>query len=108
MKTMDDSVKGTIFKLIVHMEPIDGHSLEDVQWEAEVYATGGFGKRIVVKKEEAHRIDKDNYIIVVDSSVGGAGHYYLILTAYINDAECPNGIRVERGACDTGVVIRSV
>lgn len=108
MKTMDDSVKGTIFKLNVHMNPIGGHHLADVEWEAEVYAIGGFGKRIIVRKEDALKIDEDNYLIVVDSSIGGAGHYHLTLTAYINDADCPNGIRVERGACDTGVVIRTI
>lgn len=97
------SIKGTIFKLNVHMEPMDNYHLEDVDWEVEAYAEGGFGKRIVIRKEDAHRVDADNYIIAIDSAVGGAGEYSLILTAYFPDADCPNGIRVERASCKTGV-----
>ena len=44
-------------------------------------------------------------IISVDSAIGGAGEYSLILTAHFPDADCPNGIRVERASCKTGVKI---
>ena len=101
----NESVKGTIFKLNVHMKPIDNYHLEDVEWEAEVYAEGGFGKRIKFKKEEAVKVDEDNYKVVVDSAIGGAGEYKLILTSYIPDADCPNGIRVERKRCKVDVTI---
>lgn len=100
-----ESVKGTIFKLIVHMEPLDSYHLEDVEWEAEVFVEGGLGKHITVKKKEAVKADEDNYIITVDSDICGAGEYSLILTAYFPDADCPNGIRVERASCRTGVKI---
>lgn len=101
----NESIKGTIFKINVHMEPMDNYHLEDVEWEAEVFAEGGFGKRITVKKKQARKVDEDNYIIAVDSEIGGAGEYSLILTAYFPDADCPNGIRVERASCQTGVKI---
>jgi len=101
----NESVKGTIFKLNVHMNPIDNYHLEDVEWEAEVFTEGGFGKRIKVNKEDAVRVDEDNYIISVDSAIGGAGEYSLIMTAHFPDADCPNGIRVERASCKTGVKI---
>lgn len=101
----NNSIRGTIFKLYVHMEPIDNYHLEDVEWEAEVYAEGGFGKRIKFKKEDAVKVDEDNYMVVVDSAIGGAGEYKLILTSYIPDADCPNGIRVEKTRCETDVKI---
>lgn len=105
MDMENNSIRGTIFKLNVHMEPMDNYHLEDVDWEAEVYAEGGFGKRIKIKKEEAVKVDADNYIISVDSAIGGAGEYNLILTAYFPDVECPNGIRIEKASCRTGVKI---
>lgn len=105
MDNLNESIKGTIFKLNVHMNPVDNFHLADVEWEAEVFAAGGIGKRIKVIKEDAVKVDEDNYIISVDSAVGGAGEYSLILTAYIPDADCPNGIRVERASCRTRVKI---
>ena len=33
----ENSVKGTEFKLIVSMVPIDGHKLADVEWEALIF-----------------------------------------------------------------------
>lgn len=101
----NNSVRGTIFKLNVHMEPVGANHLSDVDWEVEAYAEGGFGKRIIIHKEDARKVDDDNYIIAVDSAVGGAGEYAIILTAYIPDADCPDGIRVERGYAKTGVRI---
>lgn len=103
--TTKDSLKGTTFKLNVHMEPMDNFHMEDVEWEAEVYVEGSYGRRIKVKKEDAVMVDRDNYIIVVDSGIGGSGEYVLDLTAYIPDSDCPNGIRIEKASANTDVNI---
>lgn len=101
----NNSVRGTIFKLNLHMEPMDGVHLADIDWEVDAYADGAFNKRITIKKQNARKVDEDNYIIAVDSAVGGAGEYSLTLTAYFPDGDCPNGIRVERASTKTGVKI---
>lgn len=103
---MENSIKGTIFKLNVHMKPIDGYHLADIDWEADVYAPGSRdNKHIIVKKDDAIKVDEDNYKVVVDSAIGGAGEYELMLTSYIPDADCPNGTRVEKKRCKTDVEI---
>lgn len=98
-----NSVVGTIFKLNINMDPIDGKHMDDVDWEAKVYVSGS--KSLTVKKNEATRIDKDNYIISVDSSQLGAGKYNLELTVRMDDSEVKGGKRVEVRSAFTGVTI---
>ena len=99
-----ESVKGTVFKLNVHMEPIDGFHLADVDWEAEV-ENPTFRRKHTIKKSESFKVDDDNAIIVVDSSLLGAGLYDLTLTAWIPDQHCEGGRRKERATVSTGVRI---
>lgn len=100
----DNSVKGTEFKLNINMTPMEGHSLSSVEWEAMVFTEAGF-KTITIKKSDAAKVDDDNYIIKVDSSVCGAGRYYVTLTAYIPDSDFIDGFRTEKRTMFTGVTI---
>lgn len=102
-----NSVKGTKFKLNINMTPVDGFSLEDVEWNAEVFSENGLA-RLTVEKKDATKVDKDNYIIKVDSAVCGAGRYYVTLTAYIPDPDFADGLRTERRTGFTGVTIDSI
>lgn len=104
MDTGDNSTVGTKFKLNVTMEPVDGkYHLSNVDWEAEVYTK--IGRSQIINKDNARRVDDDNYIIVVDSAIGGAGLYYLTLTAYIPDSDCEGGLRKEVATVSTMVKI---
>lgn len=100
----ENSVKGTEFKLIVSMVPIDGHKLADVEWEALIFTESGI-KSLTVRKTDAKRVDDDNYTVIVDSTICGAGKYYMTLTAYIPDTDFPNGFRTEKRTAFTGVTI---
>lgn len=99
-----NSAKGTIFKLNVSMEPIDDYHLADVDWKVEAFTRNG-GRVQTIRKSDSRKVDEDNYVITVDSSIGGAGTYYLTLTAEIPDTDCPEGIRPERVTISTGVTI---
>lgn len=99
-----NSVIGTKFKLNINMKPIDGVHLSDVEWDAIIFTDTGI-KNQVIPKKEAIKVDDDNYIIVVDSSVCGAGRYYATLTAYIPDPDFSDGIRTEKRTGFTGVTI---
>lgn len=103
----ENSVKGTEFKLNINMTPIGGYSLDNVDWQAEVFTENGH-KKITVGKNEAVKVDKDNYIIMVDSSILGAGKYYVTLTALIPDTDFPDRLRTEKRTAFTGVTIDSI
>lgn len=99
-----NSVKGTIFKLNVNMDPIDNNHMEDVDWEAKVFTENG-SKFQIIRKADARKVDADNYIIAVDSGIVGPGKYYLTLTANIADADVEGGVRPEIRTGFTGVTI---
>lgn len=99
-----NSVKGTEFKLNVNMTPIDGHHMADVGWEAMVFTETSY-RSITISKNDAIKVDEDNYIIKVDSAVCGAGRYFVTLTAYIPDQDFEDGLRTEKRTMFTGVTI---
>lgn len=99
-----NSVKGTKLKLNISMPPIDGYHLADVDWSVLVFTEQGL-KTLTVDKKNAIYIDKDNYVIRVDTSLVGAGIYYTTLTAYIPDTDFEDGIRPEKRTRYTGVTI---
>lgn len=99
-----NSVKGTKLKLNISLPPIDGHHLADVEWSALVFTEQG-SKTLTIDKEDAIYIDDDNYVVRVDTSLVGAGKYYVTLTAYIPDTDFDDGIRPEKRTRYTGVTI---
>ena len=106
MMETDNSVKGTKFKLNVYMPPMEGHHLEDVDFECLVFVENGIKNKKILKKD-AIRVDADNYMICVDSSMLGAGRYWMTMTAYIPDSDCDDGIRPEIKTRFTGVTINA-
>lgn len=102
----DNSVKGTKFKLNINMTPIDGQTMASVKWDVLVFTEMGY-KSITISKDEAIKVDDNNYIITVDSAVCGAGKYYVTLTAYIPDTDFKDGVRLERRTTFSGVTIDS-
>jgi hypothetical protein len=104
----NNSVAGTEVKVNLSMTPIDGNTLESVEWEAVVFLENSMtGKTLVIKKANAKKVDADNYIIPIDSSILGAGRYYITLVAKIPDADFPDGIRTEKKTVYTGVTINA-
>lgn len=100
----DNSVKGTKFKLNINMTPIDGYNLASVNWDVMVFTETGH-RSITISKDEATKVDDDNYIVKVDSAICGAGKYYVTLTAYIPDSDFNDGVRLERRTAFSGVTI---
>lgn len=99
-----NSGKRTKFKLNVWMEQIDGFHLSDVDFEVEIY-TENSPKIHRIRKSEAIKVDEDNYMVRVDSSVCGAGRYWMTLIAKIPDTDFEDGIRTEVKTSFTGVTI---
>lgn len=99
-----NSVKGTMFKVNLNMEPIDGYRLANVDWSVKVFVEGK-PNHIDYEKKDCVYVDDNNYLIPIDSSELGAGSYWMTLTASIPDNDFKGGIRIERRTGFTGVTI---
>lgn len=94
---------GTELKLNVNIEPIGTVTMDDYNFEVEVYCSPK--KTIIVQKSEAIRLDESNYIILVDTNVVGAGDLKCKVTAQVPDGDFSDMYRTEVVAIDTGIKI---
>jgi hypothetical protein len=94
---------GTELKLNINIEPMGEFTMDDYDWSVEVYCSTK--KTVVVKKEEAIMIDKDNYVVLVDSAELGTGDLKCKVTAFIPDLDFPDTLRTEVMIIDTGIDI---
>ena len=94
---------GTELKLNIHIEPMDSLTMDDYDFEVEVYCSPK--KTIVVKKESTIRIDENNYVVLVDTNIVGAGDLKCKFTAWIPDGDFPDSLRTEVVSVDTGINI---
>jgi hypothetical protein len=101
MATKNDIFLGTELKLNIHIEPIGDMSMDDYNFDVEVYCSPK--KVITAAKNEMKRVDEDNYIVLVDTDVVGTGDLKCRITAYIPDADFGDAIRTEVQIVDTGI-----
>lgn len=97
-------IEGIRFKMNVSMSPIDDNTLENTEWDVEVFSQKT-QQGVVIPKSEATREDANNYRIPIDSAKIGIGKYYYIHTVKIPDADFPDGYRIEKWQKFSGVTI---
>lgn len=94
---------GTELKLNINIEPMGEVTMEDYDFEVEVYCSA---KRVVViPKSEAIKVDSNNYIVLVDTNVIGAGELKCKITAHVPDGDFADRERTEVVVCTTGITI---
>lgn len=101
------SVLGTEFKMNVHLEPIDGLHMSDYNFECAFFVFND--RRIVIRKSEMKKVDEDNYLAIIkteDALKIGRGRIRAEITAFVPDAEFPDGLRTERLLICTDVIAR--
>lgn len=104
------SALGTEFKINIHVEPIDGFTMDKCDFECFLYVYRNKG--VIFKKGDASvKISEEgtDCIICVSSSDAikiGRGSVKLKFTAYVDDTDFPDNKRTEivDGIC-TGVTI---
>jgi hypothetical protein len=94
---------GTELKLNIHIEPIGDTTMDDYNFEVEVYCSPK--RPIIIPKANAIRIDSDNYVVLVDTNVVGAGDLKCKVTAQVPDGDFPDMLRTEVVCIDTGINI---
>ena len=95
--------QGTEIKLNVNIEPMKGVSMESYDFKVEIYTLPS--KVLTFKKSDAIRVDSNNYIVLVDTSLLGAGEIKCKVTAYIPDGDFQDGLRTEIAVTNTGIDI---
>lgn len=94
---------GTELKLNINIEPIGDVTTDDYDFEVEIYCSS---KKVVdITKKEAIRVDSNNYIILIDTNVVGAGDLKCKVIAHIPDSDFADGLRTEISIIDTGINI---
>lgn len=94
---------GTELKLNINIEPMGDVTMDDYDFEVEVYCS--IKRVLTIKKEDAIRIDENNYVILVDTALTGAGDLKCKVTAYIPDGDFGDALRTEVIGLNTGITI---
>lgn len=94
---------GTELKLNIHIEPIGKVTMDDYDFEVEVYCSPK--RPVMATKKDMIRVDSNNYVVLVDTNEVGAGDLKCKVTAYVPDGDFPDLIRTEVVCIDTGINI---
>lgn len=97
-----DTDLGTIYKLNIHIEGLP-LAMDDVEFSCKFWT---FKESVTLRKNEMIRIDEENYVAVIDSSLIGRGEIRVQTTVLIPDTDCDGGIRTEIYTEQTGIKIR--
>ena len=99
------SVLGTQLKINVNVEPIGDIHLSNCEFKCTFFINPK--KTIELEKNSMIRIDDDNYIALVDTSLLGTGTIRMTIEVDIPDTDFPNGKRKEINTVCTGITIQS-
>lgn len=95
---------GTELKLNVNIAPIGGVSMDIFDFVVEAYCTPTRSQ--IITKEDAIKIDKDNFIVVVKTDVVGTGDLKVKITAQLPDGDLEDdALRTEVTCVETNIKI---
>ena len=86
-------IVGTEYKVILHIEPVDGVHMEEMEFECMFYTR--IQEPLFVKKSEMIRVDADSYIALVNTEGMSAGTLRNRMTVDIPDRDFPDDYRRE-------------
>ena len=84
---------GSDLKINIHVEPINGLSMQDYDFSVDVYTRGG--KVLKFDKWQCIKADADNYRITFNTQDLGIGTLKYKFAAYIPDSDFDDGVRTE-------------
>lgn len=94
---------GTEMKLNISVDPIGDITMETYDFVVEVFCSPS--KVLTISKEDAIKVDANNYIVLIDTTALGTGKVKVKLTAIIPDDDFSDGFRTEIAIVDTGINI---
>lgn len=99
---------GTELKLNVTINPIDGHSIKDNDYDFSIELFCGSNKQSLTIGKSDVKFDetsKDNCKICFDTTEVGSGRLKLKITGYVPDGDFKDNKRTEIIELDTGIDI---
>lgn len=102
----NDVYLGTELKLKIYVEPIDNITLDRCDFTVECFCSPK--QSITIHKSDAIRIDKDNYVVLVDTNAIGVGTLRCKLIAQVPDADFDDLKRTDVSLINTGINIIKV
>ena len=93
---------GTDKKLLISIDPIGYITMDDYDFEVEVYTRS---KTITIYKDDAVRKDSNTYAIGIDTALLGKGRLFVKVKAYIPDSDFSDHLRTEISIIDTKIDI---
>lgn len=94
---------GTKLKRNINIDPIGNITMDEYDFIVEFISDSPNHERVVVTKNDAKRVDSNNYIVPVDTTQLAAGYLICIVTAHIPDTDFADGTRTEIVEVDTGI-----
>lgn len=95
---------GTELKLNINIVPMGVVSMDDYDFNLDVYSQTS-NKHIIIEKSNTKKVDKDNYVVIVDTEEIGVGRVMCKVTAYLPDGDFKDRNRKEVAVVDTGISI---
>lgn len=96
---MDDIILGSQIVLNVHIDPIDGVSAKDYDFDVVVSAK----RDVSLTKGDLVEVDADNYIVLLDTTEVGLGEIVVKVVAMLPDGRWPDNVRREITVVHTGL-----
>lgn len=94
---------GTELKLNVNIEPLGTVTMDDFDFDVEVYCNPS--KSLTIPKKATIRIDESNYIVRIDTNIVGLGCLKCKVIAQIPDGDFDDAKRTEVVVIDSGIHI---
>lgn len=94
---------GTEVKLNVNISPIEGLSMENYEFKVQCFTSAR--KVVTISKDEAIKVDADNYKVCVDTTGIGSGVLRCKITAYLPDNDFADKLRTEVVEVATNITI---
>lgn len=88
-----DVIEGTEIKVNVSIEPMGELTMDSYDFVANFYCSPL--RQVKIAKEDAIRVDANNYICCIDTGETGVGHLKLQVEARIPDGDFPDSLRTE-------------
>ena len=92
---------GTELKLNVNIEPLGTVTMDDFDFDVEVYCNPS--KSLIIPKKDTIRIDENNYIVRIDTNIVGLGCLNSKVIAQIPDGDDDDAKRTEVVVIDSGI-----
>ena len=95
---------GSEIKLNISIETIGNTTMDDYDISVEAFTSEV--RVVTLSKQQMHRVDSNNYIVPVDTTLVGTGRLMVRVIAHVPDTDMDAGTRREIELINTGIDIK--